>query len=434
MDAAVRNLLLNRLKKDENFGQLRINELSDFLLVYVRQQLNSSDQEVRDFAQVQRWTALAYVRPSEAACELKLALEEVYQQDRSEQVRLASLIETFAEPLAEFQPLLVYAREMGKLTHANVESEIYQFQKATREERKVEVVGKNLPIPEQIFKVSLIEQSFKDSDKRLEEGLFTFTEAAHHWDLEKLHTDLASAKKECTAFKRPGLTPVEKLHLRGLLCGYSPQEIAERLAKNGNGVQTDLSRTLYRYVKVMMGNPLYTRTNWRNIVEWLEPKYKFKPNSTSSQVTEDANYSHLAHYQRSLALSDYGIKKVKITLKKRQLSQVKLAELCMVSFGTVKRFIKGNQISREIFEFVCRELNLEWKEIIAEPEDVVNELEQKEVEQKLKSVKYMLKLGPTVEQIAQILNLNVEQVIQAALESSSKEVIGQELDTGQSTN
>jgi|GEM_PF-7105264 len=114
MDAAVRNLLLNRLKKDENFGQLRINELSDFLLVYVRQQLNSSDQEVRDFAQVQRWTALAYVRPSEAACELKLALEEVYQQDRSEQVRLASLIETFAEPLAEFQPLLIYAREMGK--------------------------------------------------------------------------------------------------------------------------------------------------------------------------------------------------------------------------------------------------------------------------------------------------------------------------------
>ncbi len=114
MDTAVRNSLLNRLKEDENFGQLRINELSDFLLVYVRQQLQSNDQEVRDFAQAQRWTALAYLRPNEAAQELRSALEQTYQQDKSEQLRLVSLIETFAEPLAEFEPLLVYAREIGK--------------------------------------------------------------------------------------------------------------------------------------------------------------------------------------------------------------------------------------------------------------------------------------------------------------------------------
>jgi hypothetical protein len=121
MDTAVRNLLLNRLKEDDNFGQLRINELSDFLLVYVRQQLNSSDQEVRDFAQAQRWTALAYVRPEEAAYELKLALEQAYLQDKSEGVRLASLIETFAEPLAGFEPLLVLAGESGKGKHADDE-------------------------------------------------------------------------------------------------------------------------------------------------------------------------------------------------------------------------------------------------------------------------------------------------------------------------
>lgn len=119
MDTAMRNLLLNRLKEDVNFGQQRIHELSDFLLTYVRQQLNSSDPDVRDFAQVQRWTALAYVRPSETAHELRLALEKVYQQDRSEQVRLASLVETFAEPLSEFEPLLVYVREMEKQLCSN---------------------------------------------------------------------------------------------------------------------------------------------------------------------------------------------------------------------------------------------------------------------------------------------------------------------------
>ncbi|OCR02034.1 hypothetical protein BCD67_07610 [Oscillatoriales cyanobacterium USR001] len=119
MDTAVRNLLLNRLKEDDNFGQLRINELSDFLLVYVGGQLQSNNQEVRDFAQAQRWTALAYVRPSEAAQELRLALERTYKQDKSEQLRLVSLIEAFAEPLPEFEPLLVYAREIGKFKRSD---------------------------------------------------------------------------------------------------------------------------------------------------------------------------------------------------------------------------------------------------------------------------------------------------------------------------
>jgi CHAT domain len=133
MDTAVRNSLLNRLKEDENFGQQRINELSDFLLVYVRQQLQSNDQEVRDFAQAQRWTALAYTRQSEAARELTLALKNAYQQDRAEQVRLASLVETFAEPLAEFEPLLVYAREIGKFAPSASVGAVTEVSKASPE-------------------------------------------------------------------------------------------------------------------------------------------------------------------------------------------------------------------------------------------------------------------------------------------------------------
>ena len=42
-----------------------------------------------------------------------------------------------------------------------------------------------------------------------------FSEAALYWDLETLYKDLASAKGK-------HLTPTEKLHLRGLLCEYSP--------------------------------------------------------------------------------------------------------------------------------------------------------------------------------------------------------------------
>lgn len=90
-----------------------------------------------------------------------------------------------------------------------------------------------------------------------------FTQASNHWDLDTLYTDLASAKG-----KR--LTPVEKLHLRGLLCGYSPTEIAEKLGKNVKGVETDLCATLYRYVKSLVNKCNKKIENWRNVTEWLE--------------------------------------------------------------------------------------------------------------------------------------------------------------------
>lgn len=90
-----------------------------------------------------------------------------------------------------------------------------------------------------------------------------FAQAANHWDLETLYTDLASVKG-----KR--LTPMEKLHLRGLLCGYSPSEIAEKLGKTVKGVETDLCATIYRYVKSLLDKCNEKMENWRNITEWLE--------------------------------------------------------------------------------------------------------------------------------------------------------------------
>ncbi len=98
-----------------------------------------------------------------------------------------------------------------------------------------------------------------------------FSQAAHHWDLETLYTDLASAKG-----KR--LTPVEKLHLRGLLCGCSPCEMAQKLGKDAKGVESDLCASVYKYVKGLICKGNEKIGNWRNIAEWLEDAgYKTKP-------------------------------------------------------------------------------------------------------------------------------------------------------------
>jgi hypothetical protein len=97
-----------------------------------------------------------------------------------------------------------------------------------------------------------------------------FSHAAQEWDLDTLYADLASAKGK-------HLTPIEKVHLRGLLCGCSPSEIAEKLDKIPRGVEVDLSTTIYKYVKFLLDKAEKIE-NWRNIYEWLDDSgYKSKP-------------------------------------------------------------------------------------------------------------------------------------------------------------
>ncbi len=89
-----------------------------------------------------------------------------------------------------------------------------------------------------------------------------FAEAETYFDLNKLYKNLASAKGKC-------LTPIEKAHLRGLLCGHSPAEIADKLNKAKNSVEVDLSSTVYQYIKSLLNKESQNVGNWRDICEWL---------------------------------------------------------------------------------------------------------------------------------------------------------------------
>ncbi|NVM56576.1 MAG: ATP-binding protein, partial [Desulfobacterales bacterium] len=158
MDVAVRNLLLEELKQDERFGQQRLSELAAFLTDYVAQQLQSDDPDVRKLAQAQQWTSLAYTRPGEAVHKLAKALSELVseydrehkQEDGAELIRLASLTETFVEPLGEFEPLLVvYARAIANFARGNEEAAAQLVEKLVLT-REVQVAGIRLSIPEHI--------------------------------------------------------------------------------------------------------------------------------------------------------------------------------------------------------------------------------------------------------------------------------------------
>ena len=96
-----------------------------------------------------------------------------------------------------------------------------------------------------------------------------FREAELSWDLEKLYEKLTQAKQLSTS-RTAKLTPTEKAILRGLLCSFSPKEIATHLHWSLSSLRVELTRGLYRYIETLTEHDLNTIKNWRNIVKWLE--------------------------------------------------------------------------------------------------------------------------------------------------------------------
>lgn len=153
MDAVVREELLNDLLANPDFGSQRLHELSHFLLKETERQLESYDPTIRDLARTQQWTALAYVQPGDAAQRLAQALHaSLEQQDKSEQLRLTSLIESFARPLADagFTPLLTYARGVERLARGDIDGASIHMSQIATTETSTEFQGISLPIPQPV--------------------------------------------------------------------------------------------------------------------------------------------------------------------------------------------------------------------------------------------------------------------------------------------
>ncbi|OLT60413.1 M15 family metallopeptidase [Moorena bouillonii] len=147
MDATIREMLLNYLKDNHNFGEQRIKELSEFLLVYIQPQLESDDPDIQEFAKAQRWTAQAYLRPKASAKGLGLALSRAYQHDRDDLIRIAAVLETLAEPLSKFKKLLIYGRGMTKFARGDLQGAKAEFDKIRGWGNHVHVAGVRLLLP-----------------------------------------------------------------------------------------------------------------------------------------------------------------------------------------------------------------------------------------------------------------------------------------------
>ncbi|MEM1393620.1 MAG: pentapeptide repeat-containing protein [Cyanobacteria bacterium P01_C01_bin.38] len=147
MDATVRNELLNRLKQDERFGKTRVEELSNFLLDYIHQQLRSDEPDVQNLAKAQRWAALAHTRPHKITYELALAFSRLNFENPAEILRMSSLLETLALPIQGFQSLLTYARGISAFIRGNIEVATAYLKELASVDNQIRIAGVKLPIP-----------------------------------------------------------------------------------------------------------------------------------------------------------------------------------------------------------------------------------------------------------------------------------------------
>ena len=92
------------------------------------------------------------------------------------------------------------------------------------------------------------------------------------WNREGLYSALADVKQKYRNGQLSStLSAIEKDWLDRLLCGYSPDEIAQQLHREPKGFGVDLDRSIYRYVKILTGkDETEPIDDGGNIWKWLE--------------------------------------------------------------------------------------------------------------------------------------------------------------------
>ncbi|MDB9374606.1 SUMF1/EgtB/PvdO family nonheme iron enzyme [Nodularia sphaerocarpa] len=170
MDSAVRHLLLKLLLEEERFGKPRLNELSEYLINYLQQELKNTSFSMQDFGENPKWIALAYTEPNELAKELALQLTTIYGGNAAEKVLKTSLVMTFAETLVAngFQPLLTYSRGWGRLTRGYTEGAEEIFQELGQKS-ELDIAGVKLTIP-RTFTFDVVTVNAKGKEIKREKG------------------------------------------------------------------------------------------------------------------------------------------------------------------------------------------------------------------------------------------------------------------------
>ena len=133
---------------------------------------------------------------------------------------------------------------------------------------------------------------------KVKQGEQLFTEAEQNWNLPVIYEQISLTKQRLFAEKQ--LTSLQKTILRGLLCNYSPQQIADQLRcqsppdrfpEEVEQLVVNLTRKLHKCVQIANGieakaiEHYQNLPYWQDIPDWLETA-GYKTQVTSDDVVE----------------------------------------------------------------------------------------------------------------------------------------------------
>lgn len=159
MPPDTRELLLDELTSDPEFGRPRLKEVAGFVHEYSMRALRvggaSALPEMRDFYEAQQWVALAHISPDEAAQSLASALKENLQaQSQAGVLRVARLTQELAAPLISQESIVLYSTALEKLA-AGDKRQARDFFAALGPLNQAVSIGRvELPAPVNVFPAS----------------------------------------------------------------------------------------------------------------------------------------------------------------------------------------------------------------------------------------------------------------------------------------
>lgn len=191
------------------------------MLTNVKQQLESHDPTIRDFAQAQRWTALSYTQPTEAVHEIASTLAALTFQEKTEWIRMASLVETFAEPLSGFEPLLTYVRGIRNFAHGDLKAATEEISKLpVLENNSINITGVSLSCPENLL--LHVQSPSSNTQLNLSPQIEVLEEAKLSLDAEKA---LQFVEELLSRNQGKSLNDLERMVFLGSWIGKSYKEI-----------------------------------------------------------------------------------------------------------------------------------------------------------------------------------------------------------------
>jgi len=149
IEPEIRELLLDELRQDDEFGEDRLQQVAAFVYNYcslaARRQASN---RMREYFSSQQLVALSYVSPEAAAKRLAQQIDfEMTGESRSSTLRVTKLIRTLGEPLYTQRDLSVYAAAVDSACNRQLDDAAALFGQLGPLHEPVNIGGVRLPPP-----------------------------------------------------------------------------------------------------------------------------------------------------------------------------------------------------------------------------------------------------------------------------------------------